>query len=157
LLLLLQYLNANDPTHGWGNFLVSGNACAPPQDQIDWTKVATAGHSQGGGDAAACGKLFPLARVVQLSSTCDEYGTGTPASWLDGDAGTWGSDPHQYWGLDAPGDTTCFTVTQTWTALGMVAAHQDDNGAICDGGPADTHGQSIGCTLNYPNWIRMLQ
>ena len=40
--------------------------------------------------------------------------------------------------------------------MGMSPSHQDDDAGVCiDGG--DTHGQAIGCTKNYPNWLMMLQ
>ena len=56
---LLQYLNTNFPTENWGQYL-SGN-------KINWTKVIVAGHSQGSGQAAYLGHIFPVQRVLMFS------------------------------------------------------------------------------------------
>jgi hypothetical protein len=165
-LLTLEYLAANDPGGGWGAFFTRGAPGASPESQIAWEKVVTAGHSQGGGHAAAIGKLFPVARVAQLSSTCDALDYTTPATWTAGATAPWASDPAQFWGLGtktvftngAPsgGDTTCFAHLAVWTNLGMVASHQNDGAIVCSKVTSD-HGASIGCPDNAPAWKAMLQ
>jgi len=161
--LALTWLSTHDPAHAWGSFLKSGSG--GPETRIDWSKVTVAGHSQGGGHAAAMGKLFAVKRVIQLSSVCDSV-SGAPVSWTKGSAGTWASDPTQFYGLAAPtiftgtmatgGDTTCPVHAANWTNLGMVAAHQHDDAATC-GVTGDTHGASIGCAGNYAAWQMLLQ
>ena len=50
-------------------FLVAAAPGASPEQQIAWSKMVVAGHSQGGGHSAAIDKLFPVARVsLGLSS-----------------------------------------------------------------------------------------
>jgi hypothetical protein len=63
LMKLLQYLTATYPGEGWQGFL--------DNDEPNWSRVVVAGHSQGGGHAALIGKLFPVARVVMISSPPD--------------------------------------------------------------------------------------
>ncbi len=167
--LALAWLAAHDPGHGWDAFLLPGDDASGGGAQVDWTRVVVAGHSQGGGHAAACGKLFPLKRVIQLSSTCDEA-LGVSASWTRRDSGVWKSDPTGFWGLDTPsvvvggvavaGDTTCPAHAGSWANEGMVASHRDEDAATCapDGADAgDTHPDSITCAENYAAWLTMLR
>lgn len=158
----LRYLAASDPNGGWGAFLTTLDPAAAPISAIAWSKIVASGHSQGGGHAAAIGKLFAVERVVQLSSVCDEA-NGKPASWTAGDSGIWGLDPSQFWGLAAPtivtdagvsGDKICAFHAADWKNLGMMASHQDDDAAIC-GNTGDTHGESLSCTDNYPAWLSL--
>ncbi len=161
--LALAWLSENDSTHPWRSFLKAGDAGAA--SHIDWSKVIVAGHSQGGGHAAAMGKLYPVKRVVQLSSVCDAV-NDAPASWTNGTVGTWVSDPTQFYGLAAPtiftagkatgGDTICPQHVADWMNLGMIASHQNDNAATC-GNTGVTHSESVLCTANYAAWQAMLQ
>lgn len=137
------------PRAGGGSFLDASGAIA-------WSKVLTAGHSQGGGHAAALGKLFPVQRVIQLSSTCDRVGTAA-ASWTNGKVGTWASDPTKFFGLGTAGDQTCAGFELNWDNLGMVDDHRDPDGVVCGDSPADTHSQSLKCADNYPRWVAMLK
>ena len=158
----LRYLAAGDPAGGWGSFLTSLDPAAEPATTLAWSKIIVAGHSQGGGHAAAMGKLFPVARVVQLSSTCDSVGP-TPATWTNGATGTWVTDPKTFLGFAAPtftgadggleGDTTCPAHAADWKNLGMLPADQMDDANTCgNDGSTSTHGASLGCGLNYPVW-----
>jgi hypothetical protein len=161
----LRYLDASDPSGGWGAFLTTLDPSADPTTAIAWTKMIATGHSQGGGHAAAIGKLFPVAKVVQLSSVCDAA-NNMPASWTSGTSGTWASDPTQFWGLAAPtifsdggisgGDKICPFHAADWRNLGMIASHQDDDAAVC-GNTGDTHGDSLSCVDNYPAWLSLYQ
>lgn len=164
VVLALQTLRAAAPSDGWNSFLASDDTTLAPEKRIAWSKVVVAGHSQGGGHAAAIGKLFPVSRVIQLSAPCDEV-AGTPASWTAG-SGSWASDPTQFYGLAAPtvftngvptgGDTTCPYHVANWQNLGMIASHQDDAAALC-GETGDTHNASSRCVDNYPTWQAMLR
>lgn len=75
-LKLLQYLSETYPQDGWDGFLVS-------PAQIDWSKVAVAGHSQGSGHAAYFAKLFAVERVLMFAGPND-YSTyfNNAAPWL---------------------------------------------------------------------------
>ncbi len=164
LVMTLTYLAAHDPAGGWADYLV-GAPGAAPETRLAWPKLVVAGHSQGGGHAAAMGKLFPVARVVQLSAPCDHVGGTTPATWTNGSAGAWASDPTQFYGLGAPtiftngaptgGDTTCAAHAASWQNLGMVPERSNDTAATC-GATGDTHGASIKCVDNAAAWANML-
>ncbi len=70
LIKAIQYLDSNNPTQNWGQFLdING--------EIIWNKIAVAGHSQGGGHAAMIGKNHVLSRVICLASPKDNYRTPT--------------------------------------------------------------------------------
>jgi len=169
-LLALQYLAARDPASGWDEYFTTGEAGAPPESQIVWSKIVSAGHSQGGGHAAAIGKLFPVARVVQFSATCDAIGETTPATWTTGSITPWASDPSLFWGLGVQttfgsdggatgGDTRCFTHLAVWNNLGMTTSHQNDRAVTCTKASkvVDAHDATIGCPQNAEAWKAMLQ
>lgn len=165
VVLALNYLAANDPSGGWDSYLVAGTA-SQPETEIAWNKIVTAGHSQGGGHAAAIGRLFPVNRVVQLSSTCDDVDGGA-ISWTDGTASGWGLDPSQFYGLGSAavfgsggtviaGDKTCPYHATNWNHLGMAADHRADDAGVC-GHVGDQHSESIQCVENAPLWLAMLR
>ena len=157
LTMTLQTLAQDYPSQGWSNFLIPATRSGTPT--INWSKVVASGQSQGGGNAAALGKMFPLAGVIQLSGTCDQThaneeneAAAVPAPWLfapTGGSSGWATDPHTFWGLDAAtyfgadgyaqcpedepqcGDEICFSHLKGWQAEGMVASHQIDNEYIC--------------------------
>ncbi len=177
--LALRWLVANDAAGGWQAFLTSAAATAAPDAQIDWSKVVAAGHSQGGGHAAAVAKLYPVARVLQLSSPCDavlaaancshaDPTLATPATWLSRSNGTWQTPASVFWGLDiktvldgstwVSGDGTCFLHLAVWQAEGLGAAMQNDDAAICGATTSlANHGASLACDQNFANWKAMLQ
>ncbi len=160
----LRFLAAGDPGGGWGDFLTTRDPGADPTAAIAWPKILVAGHSQGGGHAAAIAKLFPVARVVQLSSTCDGTTGGAAVSWTNGAAGPWATDPAQFYGFaatstlapDGTGDTTCPYHTLNWANLGMLPSRQNDAAALC-GATGDTHSASLQCKDNYPAWLQLFQ
>ena len=92
----LQWLSVHDSAHGWSNFLNSDRNLS---SILAWSKVVVSGHSQGGGHAAATGKLFPVSRVIQFSASCDQTTASLPASWTNGAASSWQSDPKLFFGL----------------------------------------------------------
>jgi hypothetical protein len=163
----LRYLDAGDPAGGWGAFLTSLDPTVPAAQALNWPMIITVGHSQGGGHAAALGKLFPVAKVVQLSSTCDNS-DGVAASWTDGTSGTWASNPATFYGFAAPstldpifgtfsGDSTCPYHTENWTHLGMRGGvYRNNNAEIC-GDTGDTHSESLKCPDNFPTWVSLLK
>ena len=110
LLKLLIHLDALFPYQGWSRYL-SG-------DEVDWSSVAVAGHSQGGGQAAVIGKLRAVDRVIMLASPADHGRGGLgPASWL-----TWpgATPPDRYFGFVHRNDQGFEQIQIAWKALGMV-------------------------------------
>ncbi len=164
--LALRWLGEHDAGHAWSSFLQSADGGSDPGAELAWGNIVVAGHSQGGGHAAAIGKLFAVNRVLQLSATCDEV-KGVPATWLMGTTGTWKTKPALlYYGLDVAttfsggvptgGDTTCPTHALGWQSLGMTAARSDDAGGTCST-VALVHNASILCADNEAAWQSMLE
>ena len=60
---LLQYLDAHHHDEGWGRYLRGA--------EPNWSRIAFAGHSQGGGHAAYIAKKEKVARVIVLSGAGD--------------------------------------------------------------------------------------
>lgn len=72
---LLTHLQRIRPQEKWSQFL-SG------PDQIDWSKVVVAGHSQGAGHAAIIATKYETARVVMTGGPKDyNRRLGKPAAW----------------------------------------------------------------------------
>jgi hypothetical protein len=70
---LVRHLAKQNPGR-WAKFLQG--------DEVDWTKVVVAGHSQGSGHAAFLGKAHPLRGVVLLAGPQDSFEDGRTAGWL---------------------------------------------------------------------------
>jgi hypothetical protein len=82
LFMLLSYLRAKKPDQGWGQFLTS-------KDEIDWSKFAVSGQSQGGGHAYVLGKYHKVARVIMTGSPKDySFIRHQPAKGFDGNTMT---------------------------------------------------------------------
>jgi hypothetical protein len=75
-LKLVQYLKNTYPDQDWGQYLTSSN-------NLDWSKIIIAGHSQGAGHACYLGKKKLAERVVMFSGAND-FSTyfNNPANWL---------------------------------------------------------------------------
>jgi len=79
---LLQYLDRQQPTQGWRQFLTADNG-------IDWSKVVISGHSQGGGHACVIAKLNTCARVILFGSPKDfSHYFNKPANGFDAESKT---------------------------------------------------------------------
>lgn len=107
LIKALLWLEQNDPGHGWGNFLQSGK----PQ----WQDIVAAGLSQGAGQAAFIGKLYPVAKVAMLSGVVDGSSKG-PAFWVTNNHAT---PTAKYAGFAHVDDALWPRIHANWTALGM--------------------------------------
>ena len=71
---LLIYLQQQDTTHNWSQFILN--------NEIDWSKIVIAGHSQGGGHALYISKQVSVSRAISFSSI-DWNGTlGRSADWV---------------------------------------------------------------------------
>ena len=187
VVLALQWLEAQDASAGWGEFLNGTTSPSEPETMIAWNKVVTAGHSQGGGHATATAKLFPVARSIELSSTCDvvvpaadcakttaaalPVSVATPASWTSRSNGTWATPASAFYGLDSKavfpegtygswmtGDKQCFIHTQAWANLQMPESQQNDAEETCGAtSVVEFHVASITCSANFPSWTSMLE
>lgn len=144
--LALAYLASTRPGEGWAQFLVAGvDPLTNPAAAVRWDKVIAMGHSQGGGHAALLAKLHSLARLVVLSSPCDEA-NGAPASWLTAGP-TWQTAPAQLgYGFAAQSDTTCSMHTEIWDAMAMAPARRFENATSCAG--ASAHTATTQCPAN---------
>jgi len=72
---LLQHLSKTYPGENWNQFLNGNN--------IVWTKVVAAGHSQGAGHVVFLGKKYLLDRIIILAGPQDFLANfNSPASWL---------------------------------------------------------------------------
>jgi hypothetical protein len=70
----LVYLAKTDPTGGWDEFLVNGQAA--------WSRFVLAGHSQGSGHAAYIAKMYKVDKVLMFSGPQDYLGDrDEPAPW----------------------------------------------------------------------------
>lgn len=72
---LLVWLRTQAPTEGWGQYLDA-------DDQIVWSKINLAGHSQGSGHAGVMTRLYAVNRVAYFSGPSDwRYPANVPATW----------------------------------------------------------------------------
>jgi hypothetical protein len=144
--LALAYLAATRPGDGWAQYLVPGvDPLVNPAAAVQWSKVIAMGHSQGGGHAALLARMHPLARLVVLSSPCDEA-NGAPASWLTASAAWQTATATAGYGFAAASDTTCGMHTEIWDALALAAARRFENAASCAG--ASAHTATTQCPAN---------
>ena len=74
LLQLLLYLKSHYPTQQWDQFLVN--------NEIDWSKIIIAGHSQGGGHAFYIAKKVAVAKAIAFSSIDWNSSLGISADWI---------------------------------------------------------------------------
>jgi pimeloyl-ACP methyl ester carboxylesterase len=73
---LIKYLSSSYPAQNWKQYLDNYN-------NIDWSKIIVAGHSQGSGHACHLAKRFNVERALMFSGPND-YSTyyNKPANWL---------------------------------------------------------------------------
>lgn len=116
LVKLLQYLDRQEPGHGWGAYLENG---APR-----WSRIAFAGQSQGAGMAAYIAQGHEVARVILFSSPWDftiaTDNTEKLAPWLAAPSKT----PPQRWyaGYHEKEDTAGL-IARAYAALRVPADH----------------------------------
>src|SRR5438552_3225069 len=101
---LLQYLDANDPTGGWAEFLADG---APK-----WSKIAVGGHSLGGNNAVMIAKYHVVDRVVMISAV-----VATATNWVL----THVTPSARYWGLAHEEEFFLPAILASWASLGITA------------------------------------
>jgi hypothetical protein len=71
---LLIYLQQQDTTHHWSQFMSN--------NEIDWSKIIIAGHSQGGGHALYISKQVSVERAISFSSIDWNTTLGRSADWV---------------------------------------------------------------------------
>lgn len=112
LLALINYLQVNDNAIDWGQFLVEG--------AIDWSTIATGGHSQGGGHAAFIGKRYLLDRALLFSST-------EPADWTEPP----GVTPSQrYFAFAHENEQLQRGIRNSWPNLGIPGPEENVDGGL---------------------------
>ncbi len=111
LIKLLTYLHAQNPTEGWGQYLVAG--------QPNWTRIRVAGHSQGGGHAGYIAKLYAVDRAVYFSSPGDwRNGASQPATWIVTPGATTAARQYGFTHVQDP-LVPLAIATSVWQALGL--------------------------------------
>jgi dienelactone hydrolase len=101
---LLAYLDTTYPTEGWGRYLEVG---APR-----WSRIAVAGHSQGGGHAAMTAKLHAVPRAILFGAT-------EPQAWtLD----PFETPASRIFGLAHADEINFAGITRSWGNLGVPGA-----------------------------------
>jgi len=107
---LLLYLDSAYPDEGWSRFLKHG--------EPRWSRIAVAGHSQGGGQAAMIAKIRRVARVVMFSSVPDSLPAGQAPAWLSSHL----TPPNRYFGLAHECDAFFRPIVAGWDSIGMGAS-----------------------------------
>lgn len=110
LLKILEYLENNFPSEGWGQYLNNGT--------IVWEKIKLGGHSQGGGHTGYIGKIVPLDRALIFASNDWLYSLGRTAAWMSSEGAT---EPARYFSFVHPGDEIFpyNLIINSWTSLGI--------------------------------------
>ncbi len=112
---LLQYLVSHDPDGQWQHYLKG--------DQPDWSQVAVAGQSQGGGMAELLAQKVEVARVISFSGGWD-FSSQSPkvriARWYGDPAVTPADRWYGTYHVKEPGAKV---LKQTYEALKIPAAH----------------------------------
>lgn len=107
---LLQYLDGTYRSENWGQFL-NGN-------DLRYDRIAVAGHSQGGGEAAYIAKVRAVARVAMFSAPVDAV-DGASAPWIDANHLT---PTNRYYGFAHESDPAFADITTNWMSLGLGSA-----------------------------------
>jgi hypothetical protein len=121
----ISHLRAVDEGGDWEQFLTG--------DEINWSDIVVAGHSQGGGEAAYISHLHSVHGVLMFSSPVDSDG-GVDASWMSSRGATPAS---RMYGFDDSGDIFWPRIVASWNALGMGSFGPPTN--VAKGMPADSH------------------
>jgi Secretion system C-terminal sorting domain len=110
LIKLLKYLNTQSPTQGWGQYLNG--------DNIIWSKIITAGHSQGAGHAAFIAKTYKVDRALMFAWADWSTNYNTAAPWVSASGAT---PTEGYFAFIHPKDgfVQYATATTTWNLLGL--------------------------------------
>lgn len=131
---LLAYLDSAYPTEGWNRYLEGGDPV--------WSRIAVAGHSQGGGHAAMTARLHNVPRAVLFGATEPQAWTldpfATPASRMFGlahaDELNFTGITRSWGNLELPGVPRVVEASPApWGGSHRLVSTRDD----CVGSPAD--------------------
>jgi hypothetical protein len=112
---LIQYLVKTNPGEGWDGYL-SGS-------DLNWSRLALSGHSQGGGMAAFMAKSHAVARVVTFSGGWDRYNAGGRlelASWYRQSSATPAAN---YWGTYHEKEEQAALIATSYKQMGIPPDH----------------------------------
>lgn len=114
LLKLVRLMATLDPSGGWSQYVTSAG-------EIVWSRVAVAGHSQGGGHALFIAKRYVVARATAFASYGDVLPGGGAAPWV---ALPFATPSSQLRGFISLSDelVSATQALQVWSALGMSGA-----------------------------------
>jgi Secretion system C-terminal sorting domain len=109
---LLKYLHTQNPTQGWGQYLNG--------DNIVWSKIIIAGHSQGAGHAAFIAKTYKVDRAIMFSWADWSTALNSAAPWV---SATGATPPEGYFAFIHPKDGLVAypTATATWNLMGLTS------------------------------------
>jgi Secretion system C-terminal sorting domain len=130
LIKLLKYLNLQNPTQGWGQYLNG--------DVILWSKIITAGHSQGAGHAAFIAKTYKVERALMFSWADWSSNANTAAPWVGAVGAT---PPEGFFAFMHPKDglVQYTTATTTWNLMGLTSFGKIISIDTVDGNFRGTH------------------
>lgn len=112
LVAALTHLAATRPGEGWDAYL-------DPAGRPQWSRVVTAGHSQGGGHAVFLGRDEELARVLLFDAT-------EPAAWTLEPLAT---PPARMWGLVHADEPIAAPIQRSWEQLRLPGTPVDVDAA----------------------------
>ena len=129
LLKAIQYLDAQHPGEGWGQYAAGGS--------LQWSLIRLAGHSQGGSQAAYTATKIALPRVISFDSPSDSQSwvsSDTPATWVASGAGATASA--NYYGFTHQRDplVSLALAEADWADLGLPGSPLLVDGASSYGG-----------------------
>ena len=105
---LLIYLSQHYPNENWKQFLLD--------NKINWKKIVTAGHSQGGGHAGFGSKYFKVDKSIMIAAT--DWVGGQTADWI---RMTGPTPDDRYFGFIHTLDVPIYnTIGITWRDYGML-------------------------------------
>lgn len=109
---LLQYLAASDPPGNWNQYLKAGTP--------DWSRIAIAGQSQGGGMAEFIAQRELVARVIVFSGGWDRLSRSEIAHWYSARSVT---PPDHWFGAYNASEPMASLISQTYAALQIPQDH----------------------------------
>ncbi|MGH2389294.1 MAG: BPSS1187 family protein, partial [Chloroflexota bacterium] len=131
LLKLVGYLSAHPSLAGagWSRFLAMRDGKCSSYNatygacNLDWSRLALGGHSQGAGVALYLSKFYKVARVAMLSGPEDAYvfpGRTVAAPWIN--QGRFATPVDADYGFTHVNDPFYQRQTAAWAALGLPGA-----------------------------------
>jgi hypothetical protein len=104
----IAHLDDVDPKGGWGRFVAAN-------EDIAWSDIVVAGHSQGGGEAAYIAHVRPVLGALMFASPVESLGP-VHAAWMDRPGQTPAS---RMYAVDDVRDEFGPRIRGSWTALGL--------------------------------------